>query len=204
MPDRLTCDDVGSRDLIARYAGGTLSEAEAEALEAHALECDACGADLEAAMDLRGVLLKSPEEFRPAQGESSTIVATSRGWIRSWPAAVAIAASFVLAVAVGWEWSRTGDDATVLRGSGDAFALQLSWQPDGLRVSWPAQAGATIYRVRLVVSSADGVSEQVTGTNVIFRADTVQRLPGAHVEVQAENRAGEVLARSELAPVPPR
>ena len=106
---------------------------------------------------------------------------------------------------VGWEWSRTREDVSVLRGPDAPFALQLAWQSDGsLRVSWPAQAGATIYRVRLMVASADDVSEQVTATAVTFRAETMQRLAGAHVEVQAENMAGEVLARSESTAVPPR
>ena len=69
----------------------------------------------------------------------------------------------MLATVVGWQWGRIRDDVTVLRGPEDAFAVRkLSWQSDGsMRVSWPPQAGATVYRVRLVASSTDGVSEQV-------------------------------------------
>ena len=205
MPNRLTCDDVSTRDLIARYAGGTLSEEDAEALEAHCLECDDCGADLEAAMDLRGVLLASPAEFRPGARESLPALVTSRGWTRRWPAAAAVAATLMLAVVTGWEWSRPREDVSILRGPDAPFTLQLTWQSDGsLRVSWPVQAGATIYRVRVMAPSNDGVSEQVTATSVTLQAETLQRLPGAHVDVQAENAAGEVLARSEPVAAPPR
>jgi len=205
VPDRLRCDDVSSSDLISRYVSGAASEEEAEALEAHSLECDACGADLEAAMDLRAVMVKSPDAYRPRDPEASTSRAVPSAWPRRWIALAGIAAMLVFAVAIGREWQRSRDTETRLRGPDDAFALQMAWQPDGsLRVSWPAHTGAAIYRVRLVSPTADAVSEQVSITSVSFRADTVQRLPSAHVEVQAENLAGEVLARSERVPVPVR
>ncbi len=205
MPDRLTCDDVSSQDLIARYAGGTLSEEGAAALEAHCLECEACGADLEAAMDLRSVLLASPAEFRPLDRGSAAALnvtrldATMAGSRRDCRRADARRGS---RLAVGPHEGRCLGPSRARGSVCAATLLATRWFASrvvgrsGRRHHLPCAPRGPVHRWPFRASHGE--------RTVTFQAETMQRLTGAHVEVQAENVAGEVLARSEPMAVPPR
>src|SRR5262245_4227941 len=100
-------------------------------------------------MDLRAVMLKSPDAYRPRDLDLSTSRAVSRTWRHRWIAtAAAIAAVVVLAVGIAREWNRVRPEGPILRGPGDVIVPLASWRPDGsLQVSWPAQTGAVLYRV---------------------------------------------------------
>ena len=60
MIERLTCEQVHERELVERYAPGKLTEPEAEALEAHVLECEACWRDLQEAIEFSAALGGTP------------------------------------------------------------------------------------------------------------------------------------------------
>ena len=72
MGDLLTCDAVTAQGMIERYLAGKLSEAEAEAFEAHYLTCSHCQRELRLAVAIRGGLERAPPGWwRPQGGEES-------------------------------------------------------------------------------------------------------------------------------------
>ena len=72
MGDLLTCDAVAARWMIERYLAGKLSEAEAEAFEAHYLTCSRCQRELRVAVAVRDGLRRVPPGRREANGEEES------------------------------------------------------------------------------------------------------------------------------------
>lgn len=201
MSDRLTCDDVAGRDLIARYTGGSIGPADEQALETHVLECRDCWKEMQLAAEIRVAFATDPGRRRLADvsGAPPQRTVSRRLIAERSVAALAIAAALVLAIGIGWQWIPRHADEPVLRGPNDTLSPQLSWQVDGaLRVSWSAQDDAAVYRVTLMSAGVSHVSEEVTSTTVVFPKETIPRFPDLSVEIQAETGAGEVVARSRL------
>jgi anti-sigma factor RsiW len=68
LGDLLTCDAVAAQGMIERYLAGKLSEAEAEAFEAHYLNCSPCQRELRLAVAIRDGLRRAPPGRREAEG----------------------------------------------------------------------------------------------------------------------------------------
>ncbi len=198
MIDRLTCEQVRDRELIQGYAAGRLAESDAEGLEAHAMECAECWAEIQQAVELRAALVEArvvPATQAPA--------ATTRG---RWPLALAAAAAVILAIggtAVWYLSGARGEVAPILRGPSDELGVVMSWQSNGaLRISWTPVLDAATYRIK-VSSPAGAVVERQVGTPTITLAPLEAPARPATVTVEAENSAGEVVSRATVA-VPQR
>jgi len=198
MIDRLTCEQVRDRELIQGYAAGRLAESDAECLEAHAMECAECWAEIQQAVELRAALV----EARAAPATQAP-ASTRRG---RWPLALAAAAAVVLAIggtAVWYLSGARGEVAPILRGPSDELGIVMSWQSNGaLRISWTPVVDAAAYRIK-VSSSAGALAERQVRTPTITLGPSGVPPPAATVTVEAENSAGEVVSRATLA-VPQR
>jgi hypothetical protein len=192
----LTCDDVRNRELIERYAAGTLGEAEADALEAHAFGCEACWAEMQRAVELHAALMK----------EASGAIGVRRpNRVREWRRLVGLAAAaiLVLSVAVGWYATHRpdGGEDIVIRGSGGELTITAEWQRNSsLRLTWPTVAQASRYRVEVLSSNAEAVIDHTTTPEFVVPANRVADLRDPVVTVEAEDNAGMVIARGRLTP----
>jgi len=169
--------------VAARYLAGRLTEAEAEAFEAHYFGCGRCWGEVRTAQEVRAAL-------RPGKEARS---AFRRTWMP-------LAAAAALVAALGtWMLVRTptGETERVFRaGRGAELELTLSLEPAGVRVSWPAAAGVSAYRVRVVTAEGTLVTErEVSGPPVLLEKE---RLPATrlYVSVQALGPDRQVLAAS--------
>lgn len=216
MPESLTCSDVSERDLIGRYVAGSASERDADALEAHALDCDSCWAGLQGAIAIRAALL---ERAMPVTETGSRRTRKTSAWRSA--KVLAAAASVLLPLAVVWQLSResgheassgTGEQGAVespdgvSRGPSDVMNPTMSRMADGsLQVSWEEHPDAALYRLRISEAAddlpdkiAEPVVEQITTTSVVIAADTLERFRTAGVEIEAESASGEVVARARV------
>lgn len=182
MPD-LTCADVDDRDLESGYVAGRLTAEEADAYEAHYFGCDRCWRRLEIALAIRS-----------ARGARRRALLGVRG--------LAIAATAVIAVGVGWWITRpSAPPVDALRGGGEALTVRMDVTPAELAAAWAPQTGADQYRVR--VFSADGglLLERLTVDTAIVLAPP----PGAaFLDVTVLDVLREVVSRSGLVPIAPR
>jgi hypothetical protein len=194
MMKRLVCDQVRDRDLIGRYAAGTLGDDDAEALEAHLLECADCWAETLQAIELHVALAGSP----PATRTAAPVTFRSRRTL----IASAAAAVLVLAIGAGWYLARRQPDSEpVLRGTTGVLGIRPSWQADGaLRLEWAPSPGAVTYHITLVGDAGGEVSIEAEQPPLVVSAIDVAARGDLIIEVTAENAGGEVIARgtSEL------
>jgi hypothetical protein len=196
VTERLTCDDVRDRELIERYAAGTLGEPEAEALEAHAFGCEACWAEMQCAVELHAALTN---EGRPG----IRLDQSDRARLWRWPIGLAAAAVLVLAIGVTWYAKhRPGGNETVLRGPAGDLAIAAEWQPDGsLHVWWSPVPTAFRYRVEIAGAPGDvgdSLVQHSNGPEAIVAAQNISRLHTAAITVEAEGATGEVISRGTL------
>jgi len=194
MSDRLTCTQVRERELIERYAAGTLPDADAEALEAHAFECAQCWAEMQQAIELHAALVTAP-----AVAAVPHRAAFARRWFP------ALAAAAVLVAAVGGLWYVTytpRDDQPILRGPGDEIAVSPAWQKDGgLRIEWSEVPGAFVYRVHVAAGDGRELAREATRPELLLTAGDLAGFDSVTLRVEAENAAGEVIGRSGLSDV---
>ncbi len=188
-----------ARDLVPLYLAGRLSEADAEAFEAHMLGCATCREDLGAGAALRELYGKPAVTALPPPAPAR----------RTWLPLAAAAALALLAVGV-WNSRRPVEviGQPVLRGASTG-GLQVDVQsgPEGsIELAWPAHPNAAAYEVQVIAT--DGVS--------MWRAEAREpRLsiapgvlptpaPGQSfvVEVQALDSMGQVVAASYPTPLP--
>jgi anti-sigma factor RsiW len=182
MPD-LTCAEVDERDLESGYVTGRLTAEEAEAYEAHYFGCDRCWRTLETALAIRsahGARRRAPFGVR----------------------ALAVAATAVVAVGVGWWTTRTPAPPTdTLRGGAEAPVVRVDETPAGLAMAWAPYAGADRYRVRVFSTDGDLLLERLTADTTVVLAPT----PGAaFVDLTVLDALREVVSGSGLVPIAPR
>ena len=204
MTERLTCDHVRERELIERYAAGTLPEPDADALELHVLECQACWEDLEQALELQAALRRKTPRGAVVPRPVRSGRTTRREWRRFALGTLAAAAALVAAIFV---WQRDGGshdaEPPLLRGPEHVVVI-ATWQQDGgLRLAWAPVPAATLYRLRIVRKDGSPIVVQTAEPQVALPADEIRDAQGLMVELEAENALGEVVARSSLAPATP-
>lgn len=176
--------------LAARYLAGRLSEAEAEAFEAHYFACDRCWAEVRAAQEIRAALGGRKEKAHPA----------------SRPRWLPLAAAAALAASLGaWMLVRTptGTPERVFRaGRGAELELTLSLEPTGVRISWPAAAGVSTYRVRVVTPEGTPVTEREVASPPVLLEKQLLPATRLYVTVQALGPDRQVLSASEPRSLP--
>lgn len=95
----IDCGYVEDHDLVKSYLGGTLSEEEAEAFEAHYFECDRCWEEVNIANQIRAATAAAPPIRIPSK---------PRRTLRSaWPALAIAAAVAIVAFSAGLLVSRS-------------------------------------------------------------------------------------------------
>ena len=98
----MSCEEIRREDTIERYVLDHLGDDEKERFERHYFACESCFRELKVQMDLREIL-GAPD------GRSSTGgTGPGRRWIATW---LALAASAMLAVALGWVLQKGSDPA---------------------------------------------------------------------------------------------
>jgi len=90
----MICDGIEERELIEQYLLGRLTEADRDAFEAHAFECDRCLGALDTMRALQDELRQQRAAILPERAAGRS----ARRWI--WPGTLAAAAA-VLVVSVG-------------------------------------------------------------------------------------------------------
>ena len=198
----MSCPQPFDHDLLPRYAGGELSEAEREEFEQHVLECPDCCAALESLEAARSALATAPAARRPP----------------AWAQAAALA----LACLAGGAWlgSRTQQRPATgpFRGSGAGEALaveqSLELEPGGtatarravslLGCPAPSHAASEQLFVRLLGPGGAVLLEQRLETTTQGRAhvvlDLAQQPSGAwQLEVLRSDAAGRPIEASRCA-----
>lgn len=198
----LTCEDVESRDLEARYLAGTLPAAEAEEYEAHYFGCETCWPSLRRATELRAAFAL-PEQS-PMQPSKQGRAPRARTW--------GFAAAAVLVIAVGAGVllrDPAGDPAsrTTMRGANDAFTVRAAADARTTSLAWDAIPEAERYLVRLYRADGDLVMERETAeTAFSLSVDSGPPRTSADTlywQVLALDRLRQTLARSPLTAQPP-
>ena len=191
MTDRLTCEQVRDRELIEQYAAGTLGDADAESLEAHALDCQECWAAIQQAVELHAALVAdAPSPARPAPRSSVRH--------RMWPAGLAAAAVLAMAVGTFWYLKRSElKDPAVYRRAEAKIVVTADREPDGaLHVTWTSADTAVLYRLRLMGNSGRELTREAATSPVQLSAAEVDPLGDISIQVEGENAAGEIVGRS--------
>lgn len=197
MTDRLTCGTVDERDLVARFVGGSLPEAEAEALERHCLACERCWSELRLASRVHAAAAAEPvaaTSAPPAAGSAPVLL--------RWGG---LAAAIVIAAAAVHLLTRPGQEADVERGAGSRLTVTVERsEPGVIELDWNAIEGAARYTIEVI--DAEGgttLTRDVVATEARIE---VPRDPGAAgaltVSVIAYDALGTRLAESPLAAVP--
>jgi hypothetical protein len=204
MNERLTCDLVHERELVERYAAGTSPEHEAESLEQHVLECQACWEELLQAVEIRAALrAQAPAAGSSDRWTSSTRQSNAASWRKVAIAALAAAALALIVVPV-WQRGREEPTDSVTRGA-TALEIHPTWELTGdLRVDWTQVDSATLYRVRVRGRTGSPVLRQATAPPITVPSSVLAGLGELLVDVEAENAVGEVIANGPAAVVPPR
>lgn len=181
MPD-LTCAEVDDRDLESGYVAGRLTAEEAEAYEAHYFGCDRCWRTLETALAVRS-----------AHGARRRAVFRVR--------ALAVAATAVIAVGLGWWTTRTPTPPTdALRGGVEAPVVRIDETPAGLAVAWAPYTGADRYRVRVFSSDGGLLLERLTADTTVVLAPP----PGAaFLDLTVLDALRDVVSASGVVPIAP-
>jgi hypothetical protein len=190
---------MGEQDVAVLYLAGRLPEDDAEAFEAHYLQCDKCWEDVQRGIELRAALGKPP--VAPAAR------ATRFAW--DWrPLAVAAAIAFVgLGV---WRLTRRTADETsrpVLRGvNAERLDLKVETEPQGsFNLTWPPHPDAATYKIEVLAS--DGVSVWKTEIKETRLSIGAAVLPAPRtgisllIRVEALDPMRQVVATSELTPL---
>jgi len=217
MAAALTCEHVADGDLIPRFVLGTLSDQEAERLEAHCFACEACWVQLQAATALRASMATT------AAGAEGGKAPRRPG--RPWVAWLAAAATLTFMVAAGAHWLRraeppaapegpaapavTPEEAAPVERSATAgqLTVMVRREDDGaVVIAWPTVPGATSYRAGLF--SEDGRELWTRDTkdlSIVVSASELGALPqksGLLAQVEARDVMGVNLARSRPESIP--
>ncbi len=200
----LNCDLVDATDIERAYLRGTLTEADAEAFEAHYFACDRCWASLQRAIEQRAAFSGMAEA--PA---TRRWISRGRATQARWP--LAVAASIVLVVAASSRLtsdlrrSPAADDTE--RGRATAMTVRASTDANALVLTWLPVHGAERYRVRLFAPDGTVLIERtVTDTIVGIPRDSLSagaRARAAFWSVDALDATRQSLARSSLVAVTP-
>jgi anti-sigma factor RsiW len=182
MPD-LTCAEVDDRDLESGYVAGRLTAEDAEAYEAHYFGCDRCWRALETALAVRS-----------AHGARRRALSGVR--------ALAVAATAVIAVAVGWWATRApAPPIDTLRGGVEAPVVRIDVVPAGLALAWAPTTGADRYRIRVFSSDGGLLLEHLTTDTTVVLAPP----PGAaFLDLTVLDALRDVVSASGLVPIAPR
>jgi hypothetical protein len=197
--NNLDCAAVHEADLVPRYLGGRLGEAEVEQLEAHALDCDRCWAEIQAGGEIRAAGSRSVARFPEPRSRSRFDIATLL-------AAAAAAAVIAIGLRQLVVQSENAVTPSVWRGSAQALALDIAASPSGgLVLHWTEAADARTYVVEVFDSSGTSVlREETTETSRSF-GETELPPPTSDVwclvKVEARDGLGQVVAKSALTPV---
>ncbi len=190
----ITCERVDQEDLDRRYLLGQLPEPVASAFEAHYFGCEHCWALVKGGAQVRAA--RPGDRVTPAS-------ARRRGWMP-----LAVAAGLLLATVITWQvLAPRRDLPDEVRGGTDSLTARAASVNGAWRLSWPAVAGATAYRVR--ISAGDGTprfSRELTDTVVVIPRDSLGPAGGVdttYFELEAFDQLRRPLARSPLLPLPP-
>ncbi len=201
MARAIDCPNARERDLTSLYLAGKLPEGEAEAFEAHYFECESCWQDVQRGRELRAALGK-PEVAPPTRATRSA---------RDWRPLAAAAVIALVGLGVWQLTRRTAEQPTprpVLRGvNSEGLMLKVEKGPEGgISLSWPAHSDAATYEIEVLAS--DGVSVWKTEAREprLSIDPTVLPAPGKGIsfliKVEALDPMGQVVAKSELKPLP--
>jgi hypothetical protein len=199
------CTYVEQNDLVASYLAGRLPQVEAEAFEAHYLGCEHCWDEVRLAGEIRTAL--GQPAIAPVSAETRSARAT-RG--EAWTLLAAAAAVAVIAIGIRQLTHRQEviPSEPVYRGeSSVTLPLHALAEPAGqIQFSWPAMDDAQFYVVQIFTS--DGVSvwkREMPETSFSLDPGALPpRRPGIFflAKVEALDAMGQVVAKSELKPLP--
>jgi hypothetical protein len=195
---RLTCADVRDRELIERYAAGTLGGEDAEALEAHAFECEACWQQINRAVEIRASMLADGA----AQG---TVVPAPRPGAAKWrpfvPMALAATALLGIGLAIVLQQRQTAAPPPVMRGgSADAAEPIATRQADGsIAVEWPPHPAASEYIVTLQVGNVTILRTETSDLRYVLPREQLTAGSPAVVNIEAVSPEGAILWTGSVA-----
>jgi len=201
------CLTVDQRDIVGAYLAGGLGTAEAEAFEKHYFGCERCWDETRRTAEIRAALGKPALVALPEPGrQAPRALPSPRPW--RWLAAAAV----VVFAALGtWQLAhREAPEPTspVLRGGTEAsLPLRLKAGADHkIMLEWTEQPEAHVYVVEVFTSDGVSVWKQETAqtTLTLDPASLVGQRKSVSllVRVEALGTMGQVVAKSELKPLP--
>lgn len=220
----LDCARVEEQEYERLYLEGALSEAEAEAFEAHYFGCDRCWAAVERAVELRAAFTQGgapvassvvghtaaagsePGEGRiPLRASTVRGRATGRRWRRAWVPALAAAALVMISV---WQLHRSRGQSVLLdveRGASIDLVVRPAATQDTLLATWSPVRGADQYRVQLFAADGTQLAERTASDTVVsVPRDVLAAAAGdgsggtAYWSVEALDATRHSLAKSRL------
>jgi hypothetical protein len=210
--NRVDCARVDEAEYEHRYIHGALSEAEAEAFEAHYFECERCWASLQRALEVQAALA-APAGHAPLDTVRGTIAigaTKQRRWERRWWPAFAAAAALVVAVGTWQMYRRPAAGRLRLeaeRGGAIELRVRPIATPDTLAAAWSPVTGADRYRAQLFAADGTRLADRdLSDTSVSVPRQTLGRASladGAYWSVEAFDATRHSLAKSRLTTVLP-
>jgi hypothetical protein len=198
--DRFNCDVVDEHDLVARFVAGRLTEAEAQALEVHCLECEKCWSELRLALKVHAAAEPDGIASTHARAAATAGAAARRPRVWMWAAAAAL----ILAAGASWLLQRNQPPTEIERGGLQLERVNVSVQNGTIVIAWPPVDEASRYVVSVLGPNGHLLAQRETAaTRAEFDASAIP-VSGALATVEAYSALGDRIATSALTPLPSR
>ena len=159
----IDCDSVEERDLVVRYLGGRLPEAEAEAFEVHYFGCERCWGEVRGAAEIRAAhglpVLAAPSQVKRDKGRD----------VWTLLAAAAAVALMVVGLRQLVQRSEVSPQEAVWRGSsaGDLPVEITQGAPRQVVLRWQPHPEAQVYVVEIFAPDGASVWRRETAETTV-------------------------------------
>jgi hypothetical protein len=192
----ITCEIVDEQDLDTRYLAGTLSEAGAEAFEAHYFGCDRCWALVRRGQEAKAALAAPPGTLTIARPPA----VRARPWLAVAASLAVLAAGLQTWRAIAGNRHQPPDDT--VRGTADSLSLEVEFRGDTLLARWSRLPGATTYDARFYTNDGAVMFErELAETTLVLPPDVLKVGTAVLMQVQAWDDLRQLRGRSVLQPV---
>lgn len=195
----LDCAAARDGDYVDRYVAGRLSDAEAEAFEAHYFACESCWSEVQTALEVRAALESQDGARIPGRMRR-------RDWRwMGWTAGLAAAAAAAfLFFNVGSDGGPGGPD-DVFRGGATTVSVEARALDGALVAEWAAVPDADIYVARIYTEDGRLLYEREVSTPRVEVATAELMDQGSFAvvywRIEALDSLRQPVARSSLVPV---
>lgn len=200
---KLDCTAAREGDFVDRYVAGRLSDAEAEAFEAHYFACESCWAEVQTALEVRAAL-ESREGAGTRPQHPGRPGLRWIGWTAGLAAAAAAAFLFFNVGSDGGPGD-PGASEDVFRGAGTALNVETRAAEGTLVAEWATVPDADIYVARIYTEDGRLLYEREVSTPRVEVETAVLMEQGSFTvvywRIEALDSLRQPVARSSLVPI---